>query len=201
MPTASQKAEKAALRARFNGERQALPVALRAEKSRALCAQLAAWLKPLARTVMLYHAVKGEADLGPLTEILSGVEFGLPVLGKARGEMAFHRFRAGDPLTPNRFGILEPTVSSASPLVVDDRSIVLAPALAIDRSGVRLGYGGGYYDRLFATFAGVAVGIVYSEFVVDALPCESHDVRLPFRATEAGVFPSLSRPISRGVNS
>ena len=57
---------------------------------------------------------------------------------------------------------------------------VLVPGVAFDRAGHRLGYGGGYYDRLLPSLRRdcLRVGLAYDEQVVDELPAEEHDVRL-----------------------
>ena len=57
---------------------------------------------------------------------------------------------------------------------------MLVPALAVDRSGVRLGRGAGFYDRtLDAVRPGTwLVGVVFDDDVVEALPTEAHDVRM-----------------------
>lgn len=95
-------------------------------------------------------------------------------------------------LVPGRFGLSEPAVD----LGVDEirtAEAVLCPALAVDRSGVRLGRGGGSYDRALARVApGVPlIAVVYDDELVDALPADPHDrpvthVLTPARLTELG---------------
>jgi 5-formyltetrahydrofolate cyclo-ligase len=118
---------------------------------------------------------------------LPQLQYALPVIGAAAGEMAFHRWRLGEPLRPNRYKILEPDPQTAPPLVPAAATIILVPCLAADRSGCRLGYGGGYYDRFLKTAAATTVGVVFADALVPVLPGESHDVRLAFVATERGV--------------
>ena len=87
---------------------------------------------------------------------------------------------------------------------VDEAACVLVPARAFDRSGARLGRGGGHYDRLFAAHSAppgaappraspVRIGIAYARQVIDHLPVESHDMRVTAVATEEGVLVVDSR--------
>lgn len=82
-------------------------------------------------------------------------------------------------LAPGPHGLLEPTGPRLGPAVVGTAGLVLVPALAVDRAGVRLGRGGGHYDRTLAlrrpgTRLVALVGD--DELVDDALPAEAHDV-------------------------
>ena len=81
------------------------------------------------------------------------------------------------------FGIDEPTGKLLGPDAVRDADAVCVPALAVDGSGVRLGRGGGHYDRTLAQAgprpAGARlIAVVYDEEVVDSLPADVHDVRV-----------------------
>ena len=63
---------------------------------------------------------------------------------------------------------------------------ILLPGLAFDRAGVRLGYGGGFYDRLLPDFRGVTVGVIQAGLLVPALPREPHDLPVRWLVTERG---------------
>lgn len=56
--------------------------------------------------------------------------------------------------------------------------LCIAPCLAIDKKGNRLGYGGGFYDRFLSNYGGKAIVLCYKEFVFDRLPCGEHDVQI-----------------------
>jgi 5-formyltetrahydrofolate cyclo-ligase len=56
--------------------------------------------------------------------------------------------------------------------------LILIPAVACDRQGYRLGYGGGFYDRWLPSSTGFKAGIIFDEFYLDALPHDIWDVRL-----------------------
>ena len=97
-----------------------------------------------------YWPIQSEINPFPLMQMFEerGYDLALPVLHPT-GEgyrMGFRRFRLGEPLVPGPYGIREPgeVASEVEP------DVVLVPMLAFDEGGMRLGYGGGYYDRAVA---------------------------------------------------
>ncbi|MDQ2584608.1 5-formyltetrahydrofolate cyclo-ligase [Saccharothrix yanglingensis] len=100
-------------------------------------------------------------------------------------------------LRPGAFGLPEPVgTASALPAGV---ALVLVPALAVDHAGVRLGKGGGYYDRALASCAAPKVAVVRDEEFVPVLPAEPHDVRVDAVLTPSGLvrLPLRSGPPRR----
>jgi len=89
---------------------------------------------------------------------------------------------------PGVFGILEPAGSE----IVEPGSIdfVLVPARGFDRSGNRLGRGGGYYDRYMShpDFHAIRCGIAFAAQVLDAIPHDAHDLPVHILVTEEGVL-------------
>ncbi len=85
-------------------------------------------------------------------------------------------------LKPNRWGILEP----AGGRIVDRSLIdaVIVPALAADQRGMRLGYGGGYYDAFLADLEVVTVCPVFDACVYNCLQVEPHDIPVSILVTE-----------------
>jgi len=77
-------------------------------------------------------------------------------------------------------GMLEPTEPPRGPDAIKAADVILVPALAVDRTGMRLGRGGGSYDRALARVGPqiLTIGLVYDEELVDRLPAEPHDRRL-----------------------
>jgi len=91
-------------------------------------------------------------------------------------------------LVAGRFGLLEPAEPWLPGSVLSEAAVVLVPALAVDRSGVRLGRGGGYYDRSLAqcTPGTRLVAVVRDTEFVDELPREAHDIRMTHALTPGG---------------
>jgi 5-formyltetrahydrofolate cyclo-ligase len=93
-------------------------------------------------------------------------------------------YRPGQLVTA-RFGLLEPTQPWLPASALAEATVVLAPALAVDRRGVRLGRGRGFYDRSLMHRARHVrlVAVIRDDELVDELPCEPHDVRMTHALT------------------
>lgn len=91
------------------------------------------------------------------------------------GELRFLWIESFDGLSENGWGIAEPV--GDSPAAEDETALVLMPGLAFDRSGRRVGYGGGYYDRYLAQHPHhPTVALCYGFQLFDRLDAEAHDV-------------------------
>lgn len=89
--------------------------------------------------------------------------------------------------TEERGGFKNPT--TGVPMAVEDIDLVVAPGLAFDSQGNRLGRSGGYYDRFFASehLNAKKCGFAFSQQIVDSVPIEEHDERVDFLVTDEGV--------------
>ena len=139
------------------------------------------------RHVAAYVSVKGE----PGTELIlqetlsSGRELFLPrcrVQGEEGwpGAMDFIFCSGLEALAPCGFGIPEPQLLPQSRLLTEEElcrpdTLVIVPALAFDRRGFRIGYGGGYYDRLLERASCPTVGLTFHELIQQELPREPWD--------------------------
>lgn len=133
-------------------------------------------------SVFTYVSTDIEVDTMKLLEwcFEHGKPVGTPVSGDT--ELTFYPVKSFEELSSGKYGISEP-VNRTSPLVPDERSVCIVPALCCDRTGLRLGYGRGYYDRFLTGFPGKAVIICYSEFVMN-VPHEPHDRRADMVITD-----------------
>ncbi|RFA31253.1 5-formyltetrahydrofolate cyclo-ligase [Alkalilimnicola ehrlichii] len=185
------------LRRHLRQRRRALSLRQRHQASQALCKRLGqSALFRRSHRIAAYWPVDGEMDVTPLIEqaLRQGKRVYLPCLaGFGPGRLWFRRYRGcKEPMSPNRFGIDEPTRGER--ISAKQLDLVLAPLLAFDRQGNRLGMGGGFYDRTFA-FLGKRrawrqpriVGTAYAFQEVPELPAEPWDVGLWGCATEAGL--------------
>lgn len=96
---------------------------------------------------------------------------------------------ADGPTERHRFGYLQPA-AGAPEVPLAAVAVALVPGVVFDRTGVRVGHGAGYYDRLLPRLRPGAprVGVVPAALVVaGGLPCEPHDVRMTHLASEDGV--------------
>lgn len=152
-------------------------------------------LPQLARagTVAAYVSMGSEPGTHELIETLriTGTRVLLPVL-QPDNDLDWAEYRGPDTLQRTARGLLEPTGERLGPQAVTEAEAVLLPGLAVDRSGVRLGRGGGSYDRVLARLetAGkrpALVVLLYADEVVESVPREPHDHPVDAVITPEGV--------------
>lgn len=185
MVQASAASAKALLRASLRGDRRTLAIAApdAAERAAALFPQ-----ERLASAVIAagYRAIGSEMDPAPLMGRLAdaGARLALPASSREDRPMSFRAYAFGDPLEPDAFAIPAPTPEA--PELWPD--LVIAPLLAFDRQGGRMGQGGGHYDRTLAMLRArgpvFVLGLAYAGQEVASLPQEPHDQRLDAILTE-----------------
>jgi 5-formyltetrahydrofolate cyclo-ligase len=140
-----------------------------------------------AQCIGLYLAADGEVDTGPLAKLgrAASKELFLPVI-RADNSLAFAVWEQGATLRPNRFGIPEPGSERREATHLD---LLIVPLVGWDRSGGRLGMGGGFYDRsLCGQVRPVLVGLAHDCQEVSLLPRDSWDVPVDFIATDTALY-------------
>jgi 5-formyltetrahydrofolate cyclo-ligase len=142
-----------------------------------------------AATVAAYVSVGREPGTGPLLAALqeAGKRVILPVL-LPDNDLDWALYEGDGALSTASRGLLEPTTPRLGVDAIATADLVLVPALAVTRTGMRLGRGGGSYDRALARATGTTVAIVNNAEVVDAVPSEPHDLRVHLIATPNGVL-------------
>lgn len=184
------KGAKRAIRAQVLDKRRAKSDELRADAGLAI-AHIALRLPEVAGqpTVAAYWSFGSEPPTQPLLNALvaRGVRVLLPV-GTADGDLSWAPYTSADDLTPGRWSLLEPTNPALGADAIGTASLVLVPALAVDRAGRRLGRGAGAYDRaLTRVTSGVPrLAILYDGELVAGLPDEAHDQRVDGVVTPSG---------------
>jgi 5-formyltetrahydrofolate cyclo-ligase len=144
-------------------------------------------------SVAAYAAVGDEPPTRPLLEALveAGVAVWLPLVRPAG--LAWGRYDGWAALR-ERHGLLEPAGDPDPRIAIGELDAVLAPALAVDRLGNRLGRGAGYYDRaLVDVRRDRIVAVVFAGEVLDVVPAEAHDVQVGAALTPDGLV-ELPRP-------
>lgn len=183
--------EKNALRAAYRAKREALAMDTRHTWDSAICEIVAASASfRYADVVLAYSPFGFEIDIKPLLlrTLALGKRLALPrTYGK--GLMSFHYTDTLDGLVPGTYGIPEPSENAPIYEAVP-ATLCLVPGIVFDRRGLRIGYGGGYYDRFLRDNTVNTLGIIYRDFVLPTVPGGKYDRRVVALATERGILPT-----------
>jgi 5-formyltetrahydrofolate cyclo-ligase len=179
--------QKGQLRQRCKTLRKELGDETRQQASDAICRHLSSWdAFHNAETILTYMPIRGEVDLRPLLTEFPDKRWLLPrILPGEEGRMLFHPYDPGN-LIVHAFGMAEPAPHLPQ-VYPNEIQLVLAPGLAFDKNGWRLGYGGGYFDRFLKDFRGVSVGVLFQALLLDAIPHGAYDIPVNWLVTENGL--------------
>ena len=138
-----------------------------------------------ARVVLTYAALPAELDPSPAIDILRarGARIAYTRI-EAPGVLCLHEVDSEVELIPGPLGIRQP--STDSPRVAhEDIDAVIVPGVAYDVAGRRLGYGGGYFDRLLPLLRPdcARVGVAFDEQILESIPAEEHDAEVDIVVT------------------
>jgi 5-formyltetrahydrofolate cyclo-ligase len=137
----------------------------------------------------IYWPLEGETDLRPLAALRPALAGRLALPAIDAGRMVYRPWRTGEALSADAGGIPAPP-AGAGHLEAGELALLLVPALAIDRRGVRLGYGGGWYDRLRSQddWRRVpALAVLPAGCVLERLPHDPWDVPFDGWISERGL--------------
>ncbi|MBI2602885.1 MAG: 5-formyltetrahydrofolate cyclo-ligase [Deltaproteobacteria bacterium] len=182
--------DKSAMRSSFLTKRTQLNPQRVSQGSLQICEHLLGFILEQATSqVCLFKSIKNEPRLEFLAEILfERLPLGLPVVLSDK-EMEFHRWKRNDVLKTNKWGIPEPSPRRAPKMVPDERTVVVIPCLAVDKKGIRLGFGKGYYDIYLAKYPQVvSIAVAFDEFIVDELPLDDWDKPVQWIGSEKGLL-------------
>jgi len=171
--------QKRALRAELRERRQHLSEAQRDEAAVGIAAQLGALVDAHdARSVSCFLSTSTEPGTSAfIREALQrGIRVLLPIT-RADGLLDWAVADESETPAEGMFGIPEPTGEVLGPIAVNDVDLMIIPAAAVDRSGTRLGWGRGYFDKTIGSMQGCppVYAVIYDSEVLESLPRELHD--------------------------
>jgi 5-formyltetrahydrofolate cyclo-ligase len=187
---------KRALRAELLARRRALTPEQRDAAGHQLRdAVLAAPETQMAGTVAAYVSVGTEPDTRGLLFALwkRGTYVLLPLL-RPDGDLDWASYEGPESLAPGPRGLLEPTEAPRGVTAVTSADLIITPALAVDRRGVRLGRSGGSYDRALARVGGsiLTIALLYDGELLERVPGGPHDVAVRAAALPAAGISRLA---------
>ncbi len=144
-----------------------------------------------ADVILLYAPIKGEPDVLLICDEArkAGKRLAFPRCHPESCTMTYGIVSSPDELVSGTYGILEPPESAERYLPsLEKHDICLVPAVCFDRTGYRIGYGKGYYDRFLSGFGGTTIGFIMHRFLSDSLPRGRYDKAVDLIITEKGVF-------------
>lgn len=203
-PTPTLKMSRSDIRANMRSRRRSLSPSEQDLSAQALLnnLQTQSWYQT-AEAVAAYLSYEGEIDLTLVIQdlVAQGKTLSLPKLDNNKGLMQFCDWQPNQPLISNRYGILEPDIGLEPDMgrlrPLTDISLILAPLVAFDRAGTRIGMGGGYYDRLLGGINSetrpLVVGVAYQFQQLDGITAEQWDAPLDAVVTDKEVIPISAR--------
>lgn len=142
--------------------------------------------------IFFFASFRSEVSTLPLIEeaLRLGKKVILPAVDPANKELRLYEIKGLNELSPGYMGIPEPAVPGERERDINDVTLVVMPGAAFDSGGSRLGYGGGYYDKLLSRLKRKIplIAIAYEEQIVDSIPSEPHDIRVHMIVTDKGVI-------------
>lgn len=184
---------KRALRQQVLARRDALDAGWRSEAGAAIDARLCLlWATKPPRSVLAYAGFGSEYDTDTFCRRVLDAEAQLWLPRVDRSARRLRLYRVEDPasqLVPGTWGIREPDPARCVEVIDAQPDWVLVPGVAFDTAGRRLGYGGGFYDRLLPGLtAALRVAAAFGIQVVERVPVEAHDLPVHRLVTEGGDF-------------
>ncbi|WP_341933799.1 5-formyltetrahydrofolate cyclo-ligase [Microbacterium sp. LWO14-1.2] len=171
--------EKRALRAELRERRQLLSDAQRESAASAIAERLDELIAELgAASISCFLSTTTEPGTRDFVKaaVRRGIRVLLPVT-RADGLLDWAVASDDDEISEGLYGLPEPTGEVLGPIAVNDVDLMIIPAAAVDRTGMRMGWGRGYFDKTIGSMEKCppVYAVIYDSEVLDSLPSEVHD--------------------------
>ncbi len=187
------------LREKLLKRRDAIPPELKSAKESAIEDRLFSQdIFKKARSILLYVSFRSEVDTRKyLHDIIKlGKKLVLPLVDTRHKVLKLYEIKNPDELEPGYMGILEPGILRYRRCSLKDIDLVIIPGTGFDPNGNRLGYGGGYYDKLLSMEARelaeidhiTTVALAFEEQIGEEIPSEPHDIKVDMIVTDERII-------------
>ena len=166
---------KSSLRVKYKDQITKLNESERKAQSLGISQKLESFLKGQNGLWTLYCPLSDEPNLLSLLDSCSHIEWAFPRV-ESQTEMTFRKVESRDQMVTTSWGLEEPHPSTSQVIPTGKITGCIVPGLAFDQDGLRLGRGGGYYDRFLGQYSGLRIGVTFNEGLAkEPLPKEGHD--------------------------
>lgn len=140
-----------------------------------------------AKTIFIFYSMGKELDTKKIIAHAyeAGKRVAIPRTIKF-GEMNFHEYQPGDKLETAKFGAEEP-LESAPIVPLEECDLIIMPCVTCNDKGERVGYGGGFYDRILEQYDGETILPYFAKLQTLEIPMESHDKKMDYVITERSI--------------
>ncbi|MCL5023265.1 MAG: 5-formyltetrahydrofolate cyclo-ligase [Nitrospirae bacterium] len=185
--------EKSRIRKILLKKRDSLDPAVKKEKDERVKERLLS-VPDFRRAKVIFFFASFRSEVSTFTLIEEALRLGksvlLPSVDRAKKELRLYEIRTLSEVSSGYMGIPEPDVSEERERDINDAEVVIMPGAAFDAEGNRLGYGGGYYDRLLARLRRKIplIALAYEEQIAEALPSDAHDIKVSAIVTDRRII-------------
>jgi 5-formyltetrahydrofolate cyclo-ligase len=176
------------IRSGIQKKRDSLSKSLRQEKSHLIASRFIGLRQyKMSSHILAYYPFRSEIDTRIIIReaIGQGKKIALPRVGK-KGLELFYINNLEKDLEPGSYDIMEPIPSRCESAELSRIDLVIVPGVGFDREHNRLGYGGGFYDRLLTAISGNVprIALSFDLQIVDKIPVSEHDLKIDILITE-----------------
>ncbi|MFI5295465.1 MAG: 5-formyltetrahydrofolate cyclo-ligase [Thermodesulfovibrionales bacterium] len=186
--------DKSLLRRELLKKRDAIPSGVRKAKDRVIHERLMS-LDEIKKANVLFFFASFRSEVNTLDAIaqllINGKRIVLPKVDRERHVLLLYEVKGIEELTAGYMNIPEPAVLTEERMVdIYNVDAAIVPGAGFDAEGNRIGYGGGYYDRLLSSLTHhvPVVALAYEEQIVESVPAEPHDIRADMIVTDRRVI-------------
>lgn len=180
---------KSELRKKMIETRRKIPSSIRQRKETKIFEKVIALINTSSvNSVLLYASYNDEVDTWRIFDycLENSIKTAFPKVEINRKELKLYWINKKEDLAPGYKGILEP--QRGHPAKIEDIALLLVPGVVFDERCFRVGYGGGFYDRLLLSKRGLSVGLAFEEQVVEFIPNEIHDIKVDLIITDERII-------------